>query len=76
MYRIEVRERRKSCAARTLEERRNAISKIRRAVGMKIAAEDSKTCNIAAVRKRPKTCRRGNGSSDVKSSFYGMDVIA
>lgn len=39
--RIGVRERRKSCAARPWEEGRHAVSKIRRAVGMKIAVEDS-----------------------------------
>ncbi|MPC33187.1 Myotubularin-related protein 13 [Portunus trituberculatus] len=44
--RIGVRERRKPCAVRPEEEEKHAISKIRRAVGMKIAIEDNKRLNI------------------------------
>ena len=39
--RIGVRERRQSCAARPPEEGRHAVSKIRRAVSMKVTVEDS-----------------------------------
>ncbi|MPC91387.1 hypothetical protein E2C01_086422 [Portunus trituberculatus] len=52
MHRIWVRRRRKPCTARPQEEERQAVSKIRRAVSMKIAVEDSKKCNISAVRKK------------------------
>ncbi|MPC46588.1 hypothetical protein E2C01_040310 [Portunus trituberculatus] len=48
-------EKEESCAARSWEEGRHAASKIKRAVGMKIAVEDSKRCNTAAVKKRLKT---------------------
>ena len=47
-----MRERGQSCAARPREEGRHAVSKIRRAVSMKIAVEDSKRGNIAAKRER------------------------
>ena len=50
-----VRERRKSCASRTRGERRHAISKIRRAVSIKIAVENRKRCNTESVRKRMET---------------------
>ena len=53
--RIGVRGRRKSCVARPREEERHAVSKIKRAVSMKIAVKDSKRGNIAAERKRLKT---------------------
>ena len=51
MDRIGVRERSKSCAARPREQRRHAVSEIRRAVSMKIAVKESKRGNIAAMRK-------------------------
>ena len=41
----------------------HAISKIIRGVDMKIAIEDSKTCNIAAMRKRLKK----RGADETKS---------
>ncbi|MPC19032.1 hypothetical protein E2C01_011937 [Portunus trituberculatus] len=53
--RIGMRERRKSCAVGSREEGNHAVSKIRRAVGMKMAVRDSKRCNTAALRKRLKT---------------------
>ena len=69
MDRIGVRERRKSCAAaRPQGEVRHAVSKINRAVRMKIAIEDSKRCNIAVVRKRLKTVSQRKGV-DKKKSF-------
>ena len=46
-----MRVRIKSCVVRYQEERRYAISKIIRTVGMKITVEDSKGCNITAIRK-------------------------
>ena len=48
--RIGVRRRRKYCAVRPQEEGRYAVSKINRAVSMKIVMEDSKRCNILAKR--------------------------
>ena len=66
--RIGVRGRRKSCAARPREKgRRHAVSKIRRAVSMKIAVEDSKRGNIAAERKRLKTVSQRRGIDETKS---------
>ena len=45
-------ERKKKILCTHLWEWRHALSNIRRAVGMKIEVEDSKRCNIVAVRKR------------------------
>ena len=53
--RIRVRERRKTCAGGQWEEERLADSKIRGAVGMKMAIKDSKRCNIALIRNKLKT---------------------
>ena len=50
-----MRGRGKSCAARPREQGRHAVSKIRRAVSMKLAVKKSKRGNIAAMRKRLKT---------------------
>ena len=50
-----VRERRQCCLARPREEGRHAVSKIRRAVSMKITVEDTKRGNITAMRERLKT---------------------
>ena len=47
--RIEVRDRGKSYAAKAKKEGRHAVNKIRRAVSMKIAVENSKRCNVALV---------------------------
>ncbi|MPC53714.1 hypothetical protein E2C01_047612 [Portunus trituberculatus] len=47
-----MRGRRKSCGAEPQEEGRHAVSKISRAVSMKVALKDKKRCNISAVRKR------------------------
>ena len=49
--RILVRGRRKSCAARPQEEGRHVVSKINRAVSMKIVIKDSKRCNIPAKKE-------------------------
>ena len=65
--RIEVRERRQSCAARPPEEGRHAVSKIRRAVSMKITVEDSKKGNIVAIRERLKTVSQRRGTDEMKS---------
>ena len=46
--RIRVRERRKCCAARPREEGTHAVSKMRRAVCMKIAMKYNKKCNVMA----------------------------
>ena len=67
MDRIGVRERRKSCAARPKKEGRHAVSKIRRAVSMKTAVENSKRCNIAAMRKRLKTVCQRRGIDEMNS---------
>ena len=53
--RIRVRGRRKSYAARLQEEGRHTVSKINRAISMKIVVEDIKNCSILAVRERLKT---------------------
>ena len=65
--RIGVRERRQSCAARLQEEGRHAVSKIRRAVSMKITVEDSKRANITAMRERLKTVSLRKGIDETKS---------
>ena len=51
---IEVRERLMSCAMRWRKEKRHAVSKIRKAVRMKIMVKYIKECNIAAVKNRLK----------------------
>ena len=66
--RIGVRGRGKSCAARPLKQGRYAVSKIRRAVSMKIAVKESKRGNIAAMRKRLKTVSQRRGV-DKTTSF-------
>ncbi|MPC23408.1 hypothetical protein E2C01_016452 [Portunus trituberculatus] len=53
--RIGMRGRRKPCAARMQEEGRHAVSKIIRAVSMKIVVKARKKCGISAVRKRLKS---------------------
>ena len=59
-----MRERGKSCGARPREEGRRAVSKIRRIVSMKIAVENSKRYNIAAMRERLKTVRQRRGVNE------------
>ena len=46
---------RKSCAARSREGGRHAVSKFKRTVSMKITVEDSKRCNTVAECERLKT---------------------
>ena len=65
--RIGVRERRKSCAARPRKEGRHAVSKIRRAVSMKIAVEYSKSRNISAMRQWLKTVSQRRGADETKN---------
>ncbi len=50
---------RKSCAAMPMEMWRHSLSKIKRAVSMKIMIENRKRGNIAAEIKRKKTVMRG-----------------
>ena len=49
--RVGVKGKRKSCVVRPQEEGRRAISKINRAVSMKIAIEDRERCNIPTERE-------------------------
>ena len=51
MDKIRVRGRGKSCAATPQEQGRYAVSKIRRAVSMKIAVKESKRGNIASMKR-------------------------
>ena len=62
-----MRGRRKSCAARPQEDGRHAVSKINRAVSMKIGIEDSKRCNIPAKRESLKTVSQRRGVNVTKS---------
>ena len=62
-----MRGRGKSCAVRLQEQGRHAVSKIRRAVIMKIAVKESKRGNIAAIRKRLKTVSQRRGVDKTKS---------
>ena len=55
--RIGIRVSGESCAAGPREGGRHAVSKIRRAVTMKIAIKDNKRSNTAAMFKRLKTVR-------------------
>ena len=64
---IGVRGRSKSCAARPREQERHAVSKVRRAIFMKIAVKESKTGNIAGMRKRLKTVSQRRGVDKTKS---------
>ena len=59
----------KSCEERSREQGRHAVSKIRRAVIMKIALKESKRGNIEAMRKRLKTVSQRRGVDKTKS-FY------
>ena len=52
---IGVRGRSKSCERRPREQGKHVISKIRRAVSMKIELKESKRGNIAGMSKRLKT---------------------
>ena len=47
-----MRGRRKTCAAMLQENGRHTVSNINIVLSMKIVIEDSKRCNIKAVRKR------------------------
>ena len=61
-----MRGRGKSCAARPQEQGRHAVSKIRRAVSMKIALKVSKRGNIVAMRKRLKIVSQGREVDKMK----------
>ena len=67
---------RKKSVARLQEEGKHAVSKINRAVSMKIAIEDSKRCNILEKRERLKTVskRRGVDDKKVHSILYNKTV--
>ena len=65
--RIGVRGRSKSRAVRLREQGRHAVSKIRRAVSMKIALKESKRGNTVAIRKRLKTVCQRRGVDETKS---------
>ena len=65
--RIVVRERRQCCLVRTQEEGMHVVSKIRRADRMKIALEDSKRGNTAAMKERLKTVSQRKGVNEMKS---------
>ena len=67
MDRIGVRGRGKSCAAKPREQGKHAVSKIRRAVSMKISVKESKRGNVAAMRKRLKTVSQRRGVDKTKS---------
>ena len=56
-----MRESRHSCAAWPHEGWRHAVSKLRRAVSVKITREDRKTSNVAAECKRLKTVSKRRG---------------
>ena len=65
--RIGVRERGKSSAARPKKGGKHAVSKIRKAVSMKITVEYSKRANITAKRERLKTVSQRRGIDETKS---------
>ena len=65
-----MRGRDKSCAARLREQGRHAVSKIRRAVSIKIAVQESKRDNIGAMRKRLKTVSQRRGVDKTKSFSF------
>ena len=62
-----MRGRSKSCAARLREEGKHAVSKVRRAVNVKIVVENGKRCNTGAVRKSLKTVSQRRGVDMTKS---------
>ena len=62
-----MRESRESCAARPREGGRHAVSKIRRAVTMKIAVEERERSNITTVFERLKTVSQRWGVDETKS---------
>ena len=63
---IGVRGRGKLCVVRFQEEGRHAVSKIYRAVIIKIMKEDRKKCNIMTVRKKDEDSQR-RGVEETKS---------
>ena len=62
-----MRGRGKSCAVRSREQGRHAVSKVRRAVITKKAVKESKRGNIEAMRKRLKTVSPRRGVDKTKS---------
>ena len=56
----------KFCAAMPLEQGRHAVSEIRRAVSIEVELKESKSCNIAAMRKRLKTVSQRRGVDKTK----------
>ena len=65
--RIQMRQRRKSCAMRLQEEGRHAVSMINRAVSMKRAIEDSKRCNFLVKGETLKTVVQRRGVNKTKT---------
>ena len=65
--RIGMRERGQSCAARPREEGRHAVSKIRRAVSMKISVEDRERQQCGEKREGLKTVSQRRGVDETKS---------
>ena len=57
----------KTCAARSREQERHAVSEIRKAVIMEIAVKESKRGNITAMRKRLKTVSQRRGVDKTKN---------
>ena len=72
MDRGKVKERRKSCSAKSRKEGRNGVCKMRRPIGMKIAVEDNKRCNIATMRMRPITIIQRREVDETKSFFFHL----
>ena len=60
----------KSCAGRLHEDGRVAVSKINRAVSMKIRIEDSKRYNIPSKRERLKIDSQRRGVDETKSFWF------
>ena len=58
---------RKSSAAMSQEEGRHAVSKFRRAVSMKIAIKDRKSCNITAELERRKAASKSRAVNESES---------
>ena len=58
---------RKASVARPQEEGRHAVSKFRRAVSMKIAIKDRKSCNITAELERRKAASKSRAVNESES---------
>ena len=47
-----MRKRRKSCAAKSMQDESSVVGRIRRMIRLKISVEDNKICNTEALRER------------------------